>query len=79
MQFFTALYGQPEAAPYGSSPLHYVHLQAGAYHVTATNALAYLRSCSLSDVTVEVSRQSGSFRCFHLRIWPEDQGLDNLS
>ena len=41
---------------HGSSPLYYVHLQAGGHHVTATNGLESLRSCSLSDVTVEGSR-----------------------
>ena len=63
----------------GSSPLYYVHLQTGAHHVTATNGLESHRSCSLSDVTVEGSRLSGSFRRFHLRIWPGDHGLDHLS
>ena len=53
---------------HGSSPLQYVHSQAGAHHVTATNVLESLRSCSLSDVTVEDSRLYGSFRRFHLRI-----------
>ena len=64
---------------YGSRPLQYVYSQAGAHHVTATNGLESLRPCSLSDVTVEGSRLSVSFRCFHLRIWPGDQGWDNLS
>ena len=40
---------------HGSSPLQYVHSQASAHHVTATNGLEFLRSCSLSDVTVEGS------------------------
>ena len=63
---------------HGSSPLQYVHSQAGAYHATATNGLESLRPCSLSDVTVEGSPLAGSFRHFHLRIWPGDQGLDHL-
>ena len=62
----------------GSSPLQYVHSQAGAHHVTATNGLESLLSCSLSDVTVEGCRLSGSFRRFHLRMWPGDQGWDHL-
>ena len=64
---------------HGSSPLQYVHSQASAHHVPATNGLEYLRSCSLSDVTVEGSWLSGSFRRFHVIIWPGDQGWDNLS
>ena len=64
---------------HGSSPLQYAHSQAGAHHVTATNGLESLRSCSLLDVTVEGIRLSRSFRCFHLRIWPGDQGWDHLS
>ena len=61
--------------------VHYnnVHSQAGAHHVTATNGLESLRSSSLSNYTVEGSRLSGSFRRFHLRIWPGDQGWDHLS
>ena len=50
---------------------------AGAHHVTATNGLESLCSCLLSDV--EGSRLTGSFRRFHLRIWPGDQGWDHLS
>ena len=39
---------------HGSSPLQcYVDSKAGSHHVTATNGLESLRSCSLSDVTVE--------------------------
>ena len=64
---------------HGSTPLQYVHSQAGAHHVTSTNGLESLRSCSLSDVTVESSRLSGFFRSFHLRKWQGDQGRDNLS
>ena len=64
---------------HGSSPLQYVHSQAGAHHVTATNGLESLRSCSLTDVTVEGSRLFGSLRRFHLRIWPGDQGWEHLS
>ena len=65
---------------HGSSQLqNIVYSQAGAHHVTATNGLESLRPCSLSDVTVEGSRLSGSFRRFHLRIWPADQGWDHLS
>ena len=45
---------------HGSSPLQYVYSQAGAHHITVTNGLEYLRPCSLSDVTVEGSRLSGS-------------------
>ena len=45
-----------------SSSMAQVHAQAGAHHVTATNGLEYLRSCSLSDVTVEGSRLSGPFK-----------------
>ena len=37
---------------HGSSTLQCVHSQAGAHHVTATNGLESLRSCSLSGVTV---------------------------
>ena len=62
---------------HGSRPLPYVYSQAGAHHVTATNGLESLRSCSLSDVTVEGSRLSASFRRFHLIIWPGDQGWDH--
>ena len=60
---------------HGSSPLQYVHSQAGAHHVTATNGLESLRSFSLSDVTVEGSRPYGSFKRFHLRIWPGAHGI----
>ena len=60
---------------HGSSPLQYVHSKAGAHHVTATNGLESLRSCSLPDVNVEGSRISGSFKRFHLRIWPEEHGI----
>ena len=59
---------------HGSNPLQYLHSQAGAHHVTATNGLESLRPCSLSDVTVEGSRLSGSSRRF--QIWPGDQGWD---
>ena len=54
----------------------YTYSQAGAHHITATNGLESLRPCSLSDVTVEGSRLSRTFRRFHLRIWPGDQGWD---
>ena len=47
------------------------------HHATTTNGLETLRPCSLSDVTVEGSPLSGSFRHFNLRIWPGDQGLDH--
>ena len=55
---------------HGSSPLQYVYSHAGAHHLTATNGLESLRSCSLSDVTVEGSRLSRSFRPeLYLRIF----------
>ena len=58
---------------HGSSPLQYVYSQADAHDVTATNGLESLRPCSLSDAIVAGSRLSGSFRRFHLRLWPGDQ------
>ena len=60
---------------HGSNPLQYVYSQAG---VTATNGLESLRPCSLLGVIVEGSRLSLSFRRFHLRIWPGDQGWHHL-
>ena len=41
-----------------SSPLQYVHSQAGAHHITDTNGLESLHSCSLLGVTVEGSSQN---------------------
>ena len=63
---------------HGSSPLQYVYSQSGTHHGTATNGLESLRPCSLSDVTVEGSSLSRSFRRFHLRIWLGDQGCDQM-
>ena len=60
----------PQAALW-LKPAQYVYMysQAGVRHVTAANGLKSLRPCSLSDVTVEGSRLSVSFRRFRLRIW----------
>ena len=68
---------------HGSSPLQcYVDSKAGSHHVTATNGLESLRSCSHVTVEGNLYNLRPFYRRFHLRIeglWPGDQGWDHLS